>query len=153
MFSSIKFEENEIIFDNPQIETTTITKINDFNDKHFYLLLIGSCIGGLLTVILLITCCYLCYQINHYRNSKQQPIYERCSQHFHYPLYHPHQQIIYNSENLSNSTDSTHMDTSISTTNNPKHIYQTIDSQDYCSLNRQHQQLFQLWNESIKRNR
>jgi Leucine-rich repeat (LRR) protein len=146
-------KSNEIIFDKNPIETTTTTKGNDFNEKNFYLLLIGSCMGGVLTFVLLLTCCYLCYQIHHYKNSNQQPIYERCSQHFHYPVYHPHHQIIYNSENISNSTDSTHMDTSISTTNNPKHIYHTIDSQDYCSLNRQHQQLFHLWNESVKHNR
>ena len=65
----------------------------------------------------------------------------------------PNHRIIYNSENISNSTDSSQMDTSISTTNQLKHIYQTIDNQDYRSLKRQHQQLLDLWNESIKRQR
>jgi len=134
--------------------------INKSNDNYLYLLLIGSCIGGLLTFLLLLTCCYLCYQIHQYKTSNQQPVYEKCSQQYHYPIYHshptcPHHQIIYNSENISNSTDSSHIDTSLSTTrNNPKHIYQTIDSPDYCSLNRQHHHhLFELWNQSVKQKR
>jgi hypothetical protein len=152
MFNSMKFQENEILFYQ---QSQNITKSND---NHLYLLLVGTCIGGFLTFILLLTCCYLCYQIHHYKTTNQQPIYEKCSQHIQYPIYHshptcPHHQIIYNSENLSNSTDSTHMDTSLSTTTNPKHIYQTVDSQDYCSLKRQHHQLWELWNESVKQKR
>jgi hypothetical protein len=145
---SMKFQENDILFYQ---QSQTVTKSND---NHLYLLLIGTCIGGLLTFILLLTCCYLCYQIHHYKTTNQQPIYEKCFQHIHYS--HPtcpHHQIIYNSENISNSTDSTHMDTSLSTATNSKHIYQTIDSQDYCSFKRQHHQLWELWNESIKQKR
>jgi hypothetical protein len=41
------------------------------------------------------------------------------------------------------------MDSSLSN----KHIYQTIDSQDYCSLKRQNNHLLDLWNESIKQKR
>ncbi|CAF3557516.1 unnamed protein product [Rotaria sordida] len=163
--NQIKFQDNDFIFNdnndnNNNIDINIDTKTNDFNDKHLYLLLIGSCIGALLTFILLITCCYLCYQIYQYKNINQQPIYEKCSQNIHYPIYHTHptcshHQIIYNSENISNSTDSTHIDTSSSTTttNHPKHIYQTIDSQEYRSLQRQHQHLFELWNESVKQKR
>ncbi|CAF1128609.1 unnamed protein product [Adineta steineri] len=144
IMNNIKFNDNEIIFKKTQ------------TDNHIYLLLIGICIGGLLTFILLLTCCYLFYQIRVYRNSNSQPVYEKCSQHLHYPIYHcPHHQIIYNSENLSNSTDSTHMDNATLSTakNNSKHIYQTIDNQDYHSLRKQHYQVFELWNESLKHKR
>jgi hypothetical protein len=149
----MKFQENDILFyQQPQTATTKS------NDNYLYLLLIGTCIGGLLTFVLLLTCCYLCYQIHQYKTTNRQPVYEKCSQQIHYPLYHshptcPHHQIIYNSENISNSTDSTHMDTSLSTATNPKHIYQTIDSQDFSSLKRQHNQLWELWNESVKQKR
>ncbi|CAF5222299.1 unnamed protein product [Rotaria magnacalcarata] len=156
----MKLQETDVILNddnnnNNEIEINT----NDFNDNHLYLLLIGSCIGALLTFILLLTCCYLCYRLHKYKNINEQPIYEQCSQHIHYPIYHSHptcshHQIIYNSENISNSTDSSRIDASLSsTTNNPKHIYQTIDSQEYRSLKRQHQQLFELWKESVKQNR
>ena len=154
---SIEFDKHEILFQSSSAATA-----NQSYENHFYLLLIASCIGGLLTFVLLLTCCYLCFQIHRYKISRKQPVYEKCSQHqYVYPIYHTqphctHQQILYNSENLSNSTDSTHMDTSLSTTtnNNPKHIYQTIDSQDYSSLSRhQHHQLFHLWNESVQQKR
>jgi hypothetical protein len=136
----MKFQENEMIFQEEK------------SDNQLYFLLIGTCIGGVLTFILLLTCCYLCYRIHHFKNSKGQPMYEKCSQNFQYPIYHcPHHQIIYNAENLSTSTNSSHMDTSLN--NNPKHIYQTIDNQDYCSLNRQQYQIFELWNQSIKHKR
>ena len=154
----IKLQEYEFIF--KQNTTDLVTKSNNFNHKHLYLLLIGSCIGVLISFILILTCCYLCYRICQYRNINRQHIYEKCSQNFSSPIYHqhltcPHHQIMYNSENISNSTDSSHMDTSLSSTNNPKHIYQTIDSQGYRTLKRQHQHqhLFELWNESIKQKR
>ncbi|CAF1004210.1 unnamed protein product [Rotaria magnacalcarata] len=160
ILNKMKLQETDVILNddnnnNNEIEINT----NDFNDNHLYLLLIGSCIGALLTFILLLTCCYLCYRLHKYKNINEQPIYEQCSQHIHYPIYHSHptcshHQIIYNSENISNSTDSSRIDASLSsTTNNPKHIYQTIDSQEYRSLKRQHQQLFELWKESVKQNR
>ncbi|UJR10466.1 hypothetical protein I4U23_014670 [Adineta vaga] len=144
--NNIDFQENEMILSEKK------------SDHHVFLLFIGTCIGGLLTFILLLTCCYLCYQIRKYKTSHGQPVYEQCSQHYPYPVYHcPHHQIIYNSENLSNSTDSSHIETPLPITQNhhhhAKHIYQTIDSQDFQTLRGQNYQLFQLWNQSLKHKR
>ena len=134
--TSRKILPNEILF----------SQENKSSDQHFIYLFIGSCIGGLLTLVLLVTCCYLCYQIHRYQRTNHPPVYQKCSQHFPYPICHSHHQMIYNnSENLSNSTDST---TSSCTT---KHIYQTIDSPDYSSLNRQ--ELFHLWKDSLRQKR
>lgn len=138
--TSRQFPSNEIVFSQDN------SSEHKSSDQHFIYLFIGSCIGGLLTLILLFTCCYLCYQIHRYQRRNQSPVYQKCSQHFPYPICHSHQQMIYNnSENLSNSTAST---TSSCTT---KHIYQTIDSPDYYSLNRQ--ELFQLWKDSLRQKR
>ena len=165
----IQWQANEIVFDEPP-ETTgnTSPAWNDFTENSFRLMLIGSCVGGLITLVLLFTGCYLCYQVHRYRSpgssaSTPQPIaYQKCStnrsDHFHYPVSYPystcpHHQRIYHSENLSNSTDSTQMDLSLSTTGTgttTKHIYQTIDNQDYCSLTRPDKHLFDLWNESVR---
>ena len=143
---AMKFQTNEILFHQDNIIN------NKSNEQHLYLLLIGSCIGGLLTFLLLLTCCYLCYQIHQYQQSTQQQVtYEKCAQHYPYVTC-PHHQILYNSENISNSTDSTHMDTSLST-NHPKHIYQTIDSQDYSTVEQQHSQFVDLWKASVKQKR
>ncbi|CAF0849301.1 unnamed protein product [Adineta ricciae] len=151
---------NQLDFDNNEI-----VQSDGKSDHHVYLLLIGTCAGGLLTFILLLTCCYLCYQIRKYKTSNCQPVYEQCSQQYPYPVYHcPHHQIIYNSENLSNSTDSSHIEASLSPTqnrhhhqhhscNHSKHIYQTIDSQDFSTLNGQNYQIFELWNQSLKHKR
>ena len=141
--ASRKSSNNEIFFH----EDTSIENKSS-SDQHFIYLFIGSCIGGFLTLILLLTCCYLCYRIHRYQRTNTRPIYEKCSQHYPYPICHsPHQMIYNNSENLSHSTDST------TTSCTTKHIYQTIDCPDYCSLNRQNQQLFHLWKDSIRQKR
>ncbi|CAF4022692.1 unnamed protein product, partial [Rotaria sp. Silwood2] len=70
----------------------------------------------------------------------------------HYPIYHTHSITCpYHQENISNSTDSSQMDGTLSRTN-LKHIYQTIDNHDYSSLRRD-DQLFELWNQSLKQKR
>ena len=156
-------DDDESLFLDQQ--STTAMPWNEFNEKNYHFLLLGSCLGGLVTILLILTCCYLCYQIHRYKarrpgNHPRPGDYQRCSTHpterFPSPLVHtfspcPHHQIIYNSENISNSTDSSHFDSSFSATmNNPnKHIYQTIDSQDYYSLRKQNRHLFDLWNETV----
>jgi len=130
-------------FHTDQSISSPTTKFNDGFDMNLYMLLIGTCIGGLVTFLLLFTCCYLCYQIRKYNLKKKtheqvNPIY-----HSSYSTtcpYHHH-------ENLSNSTDSSQMDASF------KHIYQTIDSQDYRNFQQRDAQLFHLWNESLRQKR
>ncbi|CAF1372449.1 unnamed protein product [Adineta steineri] len=143
---------NEII-----LEKTTNRNSMEFNyDINIYMLLIGSCIGGLITFILIFLCCYLCFQIHKFnlkkKNETNLSYYSR-NINSHYRPYHSHSTTTcpYHNENLSNSTDSSQIDTSLSTTN-LKHIYQTIDNQDYTSFKRENQ-LFDLWNESIRQKR
>ena len=135
---------NEIILEKEQINT--------IQADHLYMMLIGICLGGLITFILIFTCCYLCYQIRKFnlKNKKQKKNISNYSRN--YPIYHSHSTTCpYHHENLSNSTDSSHIDTSLSTTN-LKHIYHTIDSQDYATL-KQNTTLFELWNQSLKQKR
>ncbi len=114
-------------------------------------MLIGTCVGGLITFLLVFTCCYLCYQIHKYHlRKKNEKIHYSRTGNLHYPIYHSNT-CPYHHENLSNSTDSSHMDASLST-GNFKHIYQTIDSQEYSSL-RPDTQLFHLWNQSLREKR
>jgi hypothetical protein len=115
-------------------------------DMNLYMMLIGTCIGGLITFLLIFTCCYLCYQIHKYHLSKKN----EKNVNLHYPIYHSNT-CPYHHENLSNSTDSSHIDASLSN-GNFKHIYQTIDNQDYSSLNAD-TQLFHLWNQSLRQKR
>ena len=119
-------------------------RANEQLDMNLYMMLIGTCIGGLITFLLIFTCCYLCYQIHkyHLRKKNEKIHYARNA-----TIYHSNT-CPYHHENLSNSTDSSHMDASLST-GNLKHIYQTIDSQDYSSL-KADAQLFQLWNQSLR---
>jgi Leucine-rich repeat (LRR) protein len=123
--------------------TEDVVLSNEKNEQmNFYMMLIGSCIGGLITFILIFTCCYLCFQIHKFNVKKTTTNFP----------YHSHPRTCpYHHENLSNSTDSSQIDTSLSTTNY-KHIYQTIDSQHYSSLKRQ-TELFDLWNESLRQKR
>ncbi|CAF0833323.1 unnamed protein product [Rotaria sordida] len=128
---------------------------NNSYDINLFIMLIGSCIGGLITFILILICFYLCISINKYNlkktNEKNLSYYSKNSN-LHYPIYHTHSIICpYHHENTSNSTDSSQMERSLSTTN-LKHIYQTIDDHDYSSL-RQENQLFDLWNQSLKQKR
>jgi hypothetical protein len=124
-------------------------QFNEQFDINLYMMLIGTCIGGLITFLLILTCCYLCLQIHKYNVKKKK----EKTQHLHYPIYHSSHSTTcpYHHENISNSTDSSQIDTSLSTSN-LKHIYQTIDSQDYSSL-KLDTQLFHLWNESLRQKR
>jgi hypothetical protein len=132
-------------------------QLNNQFDMNLTMMLIGTCIGGLITFLLIFTCCYLCFQIHKYnikkKNEKNLSYYSSRNQNFHYPIYHSSHSTTcpYHHENLSNSTDSSQIDTSLSTTNF-KHIYQTIDNQDYQSLKRD-TQLFHLWNQSLRQKR
>ena len=123
-------------------------------DTNLYMMLIGTCIGGLVTFLLIFTCCYLCYQIRKYhlkkKNENQSLSFYAKNTNIHYPIYHSNT-CPYHHENLSNSTNSSHMDASLSRTN-LKHIYQTIDTHDYTSLNPD-TQLFHLWNQSLRQKR
>ena len=130
---------------------------------NLHLMLIGSAMGGLLTLVLIFTCCYLCFQIQkyHWKKSRSKSLYQHSHAPYystnpnsHYPIYHSHSTTCpYHQENTSNSTDSSQIDTSLSTTASQlKHIYQTIDTQDYPHLNRQ-TELFDLWNQSLKHKR
>jgi len=121
-------------------------ELNQQFDLNLYLMLIGTCIGGLITILLIFTCCYLCFKIHKYNFKKTN----KKNQNFNYPIYHS-SICPYHHENLSNSTDSSQIDTSLSTTNF-KHIYQTIDNQYYSSLKRD-TQLFHLWNQSLRQKR
>lgn len=113
----------------------------ELTENHFRLMLIGSCLGGLITMILLFTCCYLCYQLHRFQRIQT-------SKRFYVEKISPRR--IYHSENLStNSTDTTQIDSLLST-NPHKHIYQTIDNHDYSTLTRPDKHLFDLWNESIR---
>ncbi len=127
---------------------------NERFDMNLYMMLIGTCIGGLITFLLIFTCCYLCYHIHKYhlkkKNEKNNVSYYSRNANLHYPTYHSNA-CPYHHENLSNSTDSSHIDASLSTANF-KHIYQTIDSRDYSSL-KPDTQLFHLWNESLRQKR
>ncbi|CAF2939763.1 unnamed protein product [Rotaria sp. Silwood2] len=128
---------------------------NNFYDINLFIMLIGSCIGGLVTFILILICFYLCIHINKYNlkktNEKNISYYSKNSN-LHYPIYHTHSITCpYHQENISNSTDSSQMDGTLSRTN-LKHIYQTIDNHDYSSLRRD-DQLFELWNQSLKQKR
>jgi hypothetical protein len=124
-------------------------------DINLYMMLIGSGIGGIITFLLVFLCCYLCLQVHKIRlkkaNDKNLSFYSR-NVSMHYPVYHSHTTTCpYHHENISNSTDSSQIDTSLSTTN-LKHIYQTIDSRDYSSLKRENQ-LLDLWNQSLRQKR
>jgi hypothetical protein len=138
---------NEIILEK--------NSINTIPTEHLYMMLIGTCIGGILTFILIFTCCYLCYQIHKFNvKKKKQTNITNYAKNYnsHYPIYHSHSTTCpYHHENLSNSTDSSHIDTSLSNTN-LKHIYQTIDSQDYLTI-KHNTPLFDLWNQSLKQKR
>lgn len=131
---------------------------------NFQLMLIGSAVGGLLTFLIILTCCYLCYQLQKLKMNKDSPM--SLYQHAHVPYYttnptirHPIYQTHsmtcpYHQENASNSTDSSQMDASLSTTNtsNFKHIYQTIEDRDYSTL-QQKLQPFDLFHKSLKNKR
>ena len=130
---------------------------NERFDMNLYMMLIGTCIGGLVTFLLIFTCCYLCYQIRKYHVKKKNEnqhhplsFYSK-NGNLNYPIYHSNTCPYHHHENLSNSTDSSHLDTSLSRTN-LKHIYQTIDSRDYASLQAD-TQLFQMWNQSLRQKR
>ena len=130
------------------VENSEEIFVNEFNDDHLHLLLIGSCIGGVLTVILLFVCCVLSYQIGLRSKKFHLPIgYE----HFHRSNYSsslPRHQTISHSD----SSDMTQIDSSFSSAvpNPIKHIYQTIDSRDYCSLTRSDKHLFDFWNDAVQ---
>ncbi|UJR35449.1 hypothetical protein I4U23_028205 [Adineta vaga] len=126
----------------------TLTRNYDIN---LYMMLIGSCLGGILTFLLIFLCCYLCFQLHKMNRRKKKT--NNVNHLHHYPIYQSHSTTCpyHHHENLSNSTDSSQMDTSLSTTN-LKHIYQTIDSQDYTNYKRENQ-LFDLWNESLRQKR
>lgn len=129
-------------------------RTNERFDMNLYMMLIGTCIGGLVTFLLIFTCCYLCYQIRKYhlkkKNENQSLSFYAKNTNVHCPIYHSNT-CPYHHENLSNSTNSSHMDASLSRTN-LKHIYQTIDNHDYASLNPD-TQLFHLWNQSLRQKR
>lgn len=124
-------------------------------DLNLYIMLIGSCIGGFITFLLILICAYLCFQIYKYnlkRKLHQMNGYYSKNPQLPYPIYHPHSRSCpYHHENLSNSTDSSHIDSSLSATN-LKHIYQTIDDQDYSCLKKD-VQVFDLWNQSLQEKR
>ncbi|CAF1474376.1 unnamed protein product [Adineta ricciae] len=144
---------NEIIVEKQHRNTLTTNY-----DVNLYMMLIASCLGGILTFLLIFLCCYLCFQLHKVnqkkKTAKNLSLYSRNVTN-HYPIYQSHSTTCpyHHHENLSNSTDSSQMDTSLSTTN-LKHIYQTIDSQDYTNFKRENQnQLFDLWNESLRQKR
>ncbi|CAF3390522.1 unnamed protein product [Rotaria socialis] len=143
---------NEIILERNE-QNAIQTK--DHIDINLFIMLIGSCIGGFITFILILTCFYLCIQIHKYKLKKNKDktiSYYTKNSNLHYPIYHTHSITCpYHHENLSNSTDTSQIDTSLSTTN-LKHIYQTIDNHDYSSLTGE-SQVFDLWNQSLKHKR
>lgn len=149
--------------DEPRSANSDHSRASSPSTMNLHLMLIGSAIGGLLTLILIFTCCYLCFQIQKYHWKKSRPTslyqhshvpYYSTNPNLHLPIYHSHSTTCpYHQENTSNSTDSSQIDTSLSTTASQlKHIYQTIDAQDYPRLNRQ-TELFDLWNQSLKHKR
>lgn len=119
-------------------------KTNEQIDMNLSMMLIGTCIGGLITFLLIFTCCYLCIKIHKYHLKKKTS--NNLSYYSSHPISHSTICPYHNNENLSNSTDSSSL-----STNNLKHIYQTIDSQHYLSLQQDTSQLFHLWNQSLMR--
>ena len=154
------FTDQLIVLMSNEIRRDTDDARSPSSNINLYLMLIGSSIGGLVTFLLIFTCCYLCFQLRKFNRKTKNPtsIYHphvSCyspQHHVDYPIYHSHSTSCpYHQENTSNSTDSSQIDASLSTSNS-KHIYQTIDSQHYSSLRRQ-TELFDLWNQSLKQKR
>ena len=121
---------------NQRIHIKSIQSKNNLYNISIYIMLIGSCIGSLITFLLIYLCFYLCFHVN----KKQDDLNSTNNYHTTCSYHH---------ENLSNSTDSSQFDSSLSTTTNFKHIYQTIDDMNL----KREIQLFDLWNQSLKQKR